>query len=245
MANLTFVMSGLFESLERDEATDLVKKYGGRVTTSLSKKTNYFVVGDDAGLAKLAKADDLRVKTLTEDGLLDLIRKKSGLPVQQKESKVVSPKKEPKDVLPKKESKKEPKGVSPMKEPKGVSPKKQPKGVSPKKEPKDDKSPQAYSKAKSLKVEHKSPKKEFSATVTSTKSETLSTPPKTKSESPPQSKVKVEPREKLHDLQIKRTVTEYQKDIASESNQAWVEKYKPVKMKDIIGQQGGASNSVK
>ena len=52
---LTFVFTGVGESIERDEAAELVKKYGGRVTTSLSKKTNYLVVGEGAGMSKLAQ----------------------------------------------------------------------------------------------------------------------------------------------------------------------------------------------
>lgn len=55
LAGLTFVFTGVGESLDRDETTDLVKKYGGRVTTSLSKKTSYLVVGDDSGDSKTNK----------------------------------------------------------------------------------------------------------------------------------------------------------------------------------------------
>ena len=55
LEGLTFVISGVLESLEREEASDLIKKYGGKVTQSLSKKTSYLVVGEDAGGSKLAK----------------------------------------------------------------------------------------------------------------------------------------------------------------------------------------------
>ena len=55
LAGLTFVLTGVGESLDREEAADLVKNYGGRVTTSLSKKTSYLVVGDDAGESKIKK----------------------------------------------------------------------------------------------------------------------------------------------------------------------------------------------
>ena len=55
LAGLTFVLTGVGESLNREEAADLVKKYGGRVTTSLSKKTSYLVMGDDAGEIKIKK----------------------------------------------------------------------------------------------------------------------------------------------------------------------------------------------
>ncbi|XP_015119781.1 replication factor C subunit 1 [Diachasma alloeum] len=76
LAGLSFVLTGVFESLEREEASDLIKKYGGRVTAGISKKINYIVVGEEAGQSKLAKAIALKIKQISEDELLDLIRKK-------------------------------------------------------------------------------------------------------------------------------------------------------------------------
>lgn len=55
MESLTFVITGVLESLERDEAKSLIEKYGGKVTGSISKKTSYLVVGRDAGESKLTK----------------------------------------------------------------------------------------------------------------------------------------------------------------------------------------------
>lgn len=55
LEGLTFVITGVLESLEREDAKSLVEKYGGKVTGSLSKKTNYIVVGRDAGESKLNK----------------------------------------------------------------------------------------------------------------------------------------------------------------------------------------------
>ena len=52
---LTFVITGVLESMEREQASDLIKKYGGKVTGSVSKKTSYLVVGEDAGQSKLNK----------------------------------------------------------------------------------------------------------------------------------------------------------------------------------------------
>ena len=51
---LTFVITGVLESLEREEAADIVKKYGGKVTTNVSRKTSYIIVGEEAGESKLA-----------------------------------------------------------------------------------------------------------------------------------------------------------------------------------------------
>jgi replication factor C subunit 1 len=41
LSGLVFVLTGVYESLEREEMADIVKKYGGKVTTSLSRNTTY------------------------------------------------------------------------------------------------------------------------------------------------------------------------------------------------------------
>ncbi|KAL0436231.1 UNVERIFIED_CONTAM: Replication factor C subunit [Sesamum radiatum] len=71
---LTFVISGTLDSLEREEAEDLIKRHGGRVTGSVSKKTNYLLCDEDIGGRKSAKAKELGTAFLTEDGLFDMIR---------------------------------------------------------------------------------------------------------------------------------------------------------------------------
>ena len=82
LSGLTFVLTGVFDSLERDEAAALIQKYGGKSSTSISKKTNYIVVGDSAGASKLEKAEKLGTKQISEDDLLDLIRTRpAGKPV--------------------------------------------------------------------------------------------------------------------------------------------------------------------
>ena len=55
MDGLTFVITGVLESIEREEAADLIQRYGGKVTQSVSKKTSYVVVGRDPGEHKLFK----------------------------------------------------------------------------------------------------------------------------------------------------------------------------------------------
>lgn len=74
MIGLTFVITGVLESLEREEAQELVQKYGGKVTQSISKKTSYIVVGSDPGQSKIAKASSFNTKQIDEDELLELIR---------------------------------------------------------------------------------------------------------------------------------------------------------------------------
>jgi replication factor C subunit 1 len=75
LAGLTFVISGTLDSLEREEAEHLIKCHGGRVTTSVSKKTDYLLADEDIGGRKSQKAKELGVKFLTEDGLFNMIRK--------------------------------------------------------------------------------------------------------------------------------------------------------------------------
>ncbi|NP_001186496.1 replication factor C subunit 1 [Xenopus tropicalis] len=74
MEGLTFVITGVLESIERDEAKSLVERYGGKVTGNVSKKTNYIIMGRDAGVSKQEKAEAFGTKILDEDGLLNLIR---------------------------------------------------------------------------------------------------------------------------------------------------------------------------
>ncbi|GMI86241.1 replication factor C1, replication factor C 1 [Hibiscus trionum] len=74
LTSLTFVISGTLDSLEREEAEDLIKRHGGRVTGSVSKKTNYLLCDEDIGGRKSSKAKELGTKFLTEDGLFDMIR---------------------------------------------------------------------------------------------------------------------------------------------------------------------------
>ncbi|KAK6228472.1 hypothetical protein SCA6_000812 [Theobroma cacao] len=74
LAGLTFVISGTLDSLEREEAEDLIKRHGGRITTAVSKKTNYLLCDEDIEGRKSSKAKELGIPFLTEDGLFDMIR---------------------------------------------------------------------------------------------------------------------------------------------------------------------------
>jgi DNA ligase (NAD+) len=69
---LQFVLTGSLSGMTRDEAKAEVESRGGRVTSSVSKKTAYLVVGEDAG-GKLDKARELGVKTLTEAEFVALL----------------------------------------------------------------------------------------------------------------------------------------------------------------------------
>ncbi|XP_074678460.1 replication factor C subunit 1 isoform X3 [Strix aluco] len=78
LEGLTFVITGVLECIERDEAKSLIERYGGKVTGNVSKKTNYLVMGRDCGQSKCEKASTLGTKVIDEDGLFDLIRTMPG-----------------------------------------------------------------------------------------------------------------------------------------------------------------------
>ena len=61
----TFVLTGTLKKFTRTQAAALIKERGGKVTDSVSKKTDFLVVGEDAG-SKLDKARELGVKFLQE-----------------------------------------------------------------------------------------------------------------------------------------------------------------------------------
>uniref|UniRef100_A0A8C7IYA5 Replication factor C (activator 1) 1 n=1 Tax=Oncorhynchus kisutch TaxID=8019 RepID=A0A8C7IYA5_ONCKI len=73
-----FVISGVLESMEREDAKSLIERNGGKVTGNISKRTTYLVMGRDGGAAKTEKAEGFGTKILDEDGLLELIRSTPG-----------------------------------------------------------------------------------------------------------------------------------------------------------------------
>jgi DNA ligase (NAD+) len=73
LKGMTFVLTGALPNLSREDATRLIETAGGKVSSSVSKKTNYVVAGDEAG-TKLAKALELGIPVISEEQLLDLIK---------------------------------------------------------------------------------------------------------------------------------------------------------------------------
>jgi DNA ligase (NAD+) len=72
LAGKTLVITGTLPTLTREEATEMIVGAGGKVTGSVSRKTDYVVAGESAG-SKLANAERLGVAVLNEDGLRDLL----------------------------------------------------------------------------------------------------------------------------------------------------------------------------
>ena len=73
LAGKTLVVTGTMVRLKRDEIEQLIRDQGGKASGSVSKKTDYVVAGDAAG-SKLAKAQELGVKVLTEDEFLAMLQ---------------------------------------------------------------------------------------------------------------------------------------------------------------------------
>jgi len=69
----TLVLTGTLPSLSRSEAKALIEAAGGKVSGSVSKKTDYLVAGDAAG-SKLTKAESLGVTVLSEDDLTAMLQ---------------------------------------------------------------------------------------------------------------------------------------------------------------------------
>jgi DNA ligase (NAD+) len=73
IAGRTFVLTGTLPTLTREEATQRIEAEGGKVSGSVSKKTDYVVAGDEPG-SKYDKAMELGIQVLDEEGLLKLLQ---------------------------------------------------------------------------------------------------------------------------------------------------------------------------
>jgi len=71
-AGMTFVLTGALSKFTREEATEKIELFGGKASGSVSKKTSYVVVGENAG-SKERKARELGIPILSEDQFLEMI----------------------------------------------------------------------------------------------------------------------------------------------------------------------------
>ena len=69
----TFVLTGALSKYTREEATKIIEKFGGKTSSSVSKKTSYVLAGEDAG-GKLSKAQSLGVRIITEQEFEEMIK---------------------------------------------------------------------------------------------------------------------------------------------------------------------------
>ncbi len=73
LQGMTFVLTGTLQNMTRDEASGIIKKLGGKTSSSVSKNTTYVLAGENPG-SKLDKAQDLGVIILTENEFLEMIK---------------------------------------------------------------------------------------------------------------------------------------------------------------------------
>lgn len=71
--NKTFVLTGALSKYTRDEAGNIIEKFGGKTSSSVSKKTSYVLAGEDAG-SKLTKAQSLGIEVITEEQFEEMIK---------------------------------------------------------------------------------------------------------------------------------------------------------------------------
>lgn len=75
LAGKTFVLTGTLPSLTRAQASAMIEKSGGKVSSSVSKKTSFVLAGEEAG-SKLKKANDLGIPVITEEQFMDMMEEK-------------------------------------------------------------------------------------------------------------------------------------------------------------------------
>ena len=76
LSEKTFVLTGSLSTLTREEAKEKIEALGGKVSSVVSKKTDFVVVGEEAG-SKLEKARQLGIKTISEQEFLSMIQNKT------------------------------------------------------------------------------------------------------------------------------------------------------------------------
>lgn len=72
-SGMTFVLTGSLEKYSRDEASEIIEKYGGKTSSTVSKKTNYVLAGEAAG-SKLTKAQNLGITIISESDFEEMIK---------------------------------------------------------------------------------------------------------------------------------------------------------------------------
>ena len=71
-AGKTFVLTGTLETMSREQASELIEKHGGKTSSSVSKKTDYVLAGEEAG-SKLKKSQDLGITIINEQQFKEMI----------------------------------------------------------------------------------------------------------------------------------------------------------------------------
>jgi DNA ligase (NAD+) len=74
LSGLTFVITGTLPTMSRDEATKFIEEHGGKVTSSVSRNTDYLLVGENPGGTKYSRAQELGIPMIDEDGLKRMVK---------------------------------------------------------------------------------------------------------------------------------------------------------------------------
>ena len=69
-----FVVSGVFTKMSRNEIKKSIEDNGGKVSSSISKKTNYIIAGDNMGPIKKTKAEELNIPLISEDNYIEMLK---------------------------------------------------------------------------------------------------------------------------------------------------------------------------
>ena len=72
-SGMTFVLTGTLPSMTRDQASEIIQSYGGKVSGSVSKKTSYVLAGEEAG-SKLTKAQSLGINIISQQEFEEMIK---------------------------------------------------------------------------------------------------------------------------------------------------------------------------
>ena len=72
-SGMTFVLTGTLPSMTRDQASEIIQSYGGKVSGSVSKKTTYVLAGEEAG-SKLTKAQSLGISIISQQEFEEMIK---------------------------------------------------------------------------------------------------------------------------------------------------------------------------
>ena len=75
LAGKVFVVSGVFHQMSRNDLKKAIEDNGGKVSSSISKKTSFIVAGDNMGPSKLEKAKKLEIKIISEDDFIKMLDK--------------------------------------------------------------------------------------------------------------------------------------------------------------------------
>ncbi|XP_061721064.1 replication factor C subunit 1 [Cydia pomonella] len=218
LKDCAFLLTGVLDSFERDEVSEAITKLGGTIKNSISKKVTHVLAGEDAGPAKIAKAQDLGIKIINEDEFLELIVALSKGNTTESKNGIKKEKKS----IPK--SNKEKHHTVNKNNHKSDTSTSNEKSVEVKTSPKVIKSEIVDVNVKKMEAD---------------KNEYKSTDPESKpklSTNIPESNVKVN---STNDLQV---CSSTKPATVAVQSAMWVEKYKPQSLKQIIGQHGEASN---